>query len=100
MEIALSLRSFSYYTSSESVYIQGTVFKKIDIESDQKRDRHFEDVKPNTKISFKTPDCTPELLKLLLSERILKIRSKEVLKPIDSTRAVTFVADSISPCAI
>ena len=100
MEIALSLKNFSYYTSSESVYIQGTVYKKVDLELDQKIDRHFEDVKKNSKISIKSADCTPELINLLLSERIVKIRSTEIIKPIDSTRCVTYLADSITSCVI
>ena len=100
MEIALSLKSFSYYNSTESVFIQGTVYKKIDLELNKKVDRHFEDVKKNSKISLKSADCTPELLNLLLSERIVKIRSTEILKPIDSTRCVTYLADSITACEI
>ena len=100
MEIALSLKSFSYYNSTESVFIQGTVYKKIDLELNKKVDRHFEDVKKNSKISLKSADCTPDLLNLLLSERIVKVRSTEILKPIDSTRCVTYLADSITACEI
>ena len=100
MEIALSLKSFSYYTTSESVYIQGTVYKKTNLELNQKIDRHIEDVKKNSKISLKSTDCSPELINLLLSERIVKVRSTEIIKPIDSTRCVTYLADSITACEI
>ena len=100
MEVALSLRNFSYYTSTESVFIQGTVYKKTQLELNQKIDRHFEDVQINSKISFKASKSDPELIRLLLTERIVKIRSTEILKPIDSTRSVTYLAESIKQCAI
>ena len=37
MEVALTLRNFSFYTSSETIYLQGTVQVKKPIEGHQNR---------------------------------------------------------------
>ena len=100
MEVALSLRNFSYYASSETIYIHGTVFKKVELEQTKKIDRLFVDVTTNSKIGFQVSEFDQELINLLLTERILKVRSTEILRPIDSRYTATFVAESVQKCGI
>ena len=99
MEVALSLRNFSFYTSSETVYLRGTVFQKIDLEPVKEVERHFQNVKTNTAISLRLKTFDPEVVNLLLTHRILKIRSTEIL-PLDTQGRITFVADSVQKCGI
>ena len=100
MEIALTLRNFSFYTSSETIYIQGTVQVKKPIEGHQNRLAAFEGIKSGSKINLKYSCSDPETINLLVSERLLRIRSKEISLPEDPSRCITFIADSIEKCEI
>ena len=99
MEVALSLRNFSYYASSETIYLRGTVFQKVDLQPAKEIERHFQNVKNNSAISLRLKTFDSDVIKLLLSDRIFKIRSTEVL-PLDSSGRVTFIADSLEKCGI
>lgn len=101
MEVALSLRNFSYYTTSEQIYFQGTVFKIIQTQEKEENDcLHFRDIKIGSKLHFRYSSSDQSKLALLLKERIIKVETKEVLKPIDTSRCVTFIASDIKPCEI
>ena len=100
MEIALCIRNFSYYSTSETVYISGTVFKKLDFESQSPVDNQFNEVKKNSKINLKLASADPETIRILTSERIVKIRSEEILKPTEPSRCITFIAKSVKSCEL
>ena len=100
MEIALCIRNFSYYSTSETVYVTGTVFKKQDLEIESPVDPQFKEVKKNSKINLKLAGADPETIRILSSERIVKIRSEEVVKPTDPSRCITFIAKSVTSCEI
>ena len=105
MEVILTVRNFSYYTSSESAFIHGTVLVKKPIETDSKHSTAFETVEKGSKIGFKFPCSEDKLTKiaLLATESILKIKSKEIV-PAEPTRfnqfGITYIADEIVKCEI
>lgn len=100
MEVALALRNFSYYTSSETLYIQGTVQIKNSIEGQTKNCSTYAEIKKGSKINLKYLTADSEKINLLVSERLVKIRSTELSLPTEPTRCVTFIADSIEKCEI
>ena len=100
MEVALTLRNFSFYTSSETIYIQGTVQVKKPIEGHQNRLAAFDGIKSGSKINLKYSCSDQETINLLVSERLLRIRSKEISLPDDPSRCITFIAESIEKCEI
>ena len=100
MEIVLSLKKFSFYSSNETAYLVGTVFRKTELELPIPADKLFDGVTKNSQINLKYSCSDIEKLRLLFTERLLKIRSIEVNQATDPTRAHTFVANSISPCEL
>ena len=100
MEIALSIKSFSYYSTSETVYISGTVFKKIDLERPENLECYFREVRKNSKINLRVQFSKPEEILVLLAEKIVKVKSTEIIKPTEPTRCITFIAESVKPCEI
>ena len=105
MEVILTVRNFSYYASSESAFIHGTVLVKKPINTDSKHTIAFENVEKGSKIAFKLPCSEDKLNKigLLITESILKIKSKEIVSS-EPTRfnqfGITYIADEIVKCEI
>ena len=105
METVISLRNFSYYTSSETVFIHGTVLIKKPIEINSKYSKSFEDVEKGSKVSFKLfcDEKKEEKISLISTESILRVRSTEIHTP-ESTRfnqfGITYIAEEISKCEI
>lgn len=101
MEIVLSLKKFSFYSSNGIAYICGTVFRKTEITSPTPTDKILQELTQNSVINLKY-DCEfdPEKVKILVTERIVKIRCFEVLKPTDPNRSHTFVASSLQACEL
>lgn len=100
MEVVLQLRNFSFYTSSETVYIQGTVLSKKDRNPPKAKEHFFENIKPGSKINCKYPCSDPEKLNYLFTERLLRIHSQDVVIPDDPNRCVSFAIDKLEKCEI
>ena len=100
MEVVLSLGNFSYYTSSETFYIKGTVLIKKNIEGDTNQSPAFGEIKKGSKVNLRFRHSDHQKVSLLLTEKIIRVRSLEIVKPTDPSRGITFVAESIAKCEI
>lgn len=100
MEVVLSLKKFTFYSSTRVAYICGTVFQKTDLETPKTRDRLLEELAKNSLINLKFDCADPEKLKFLITDRIVKIKIFDVIKSTDPNRSHTFVADSLELCGL
>ena len=99
MEVVLQLRKYSFYTSSETTYIQETVLIKKEIPAPKKKEHYFHDIKKESKLNLKFECSDPEKLRILLTERVVKIRSQDIV-PLDQSKSITFIIEDILPCEI
>lgn len=100
MEIVLQLRNYSYYTSSETVYIQGTVLIKKELLPPVCKQHYFEGVKKGSKLNLKFACSDPEKVKILLTERVVKIISNDVFIPDDLNKSHSFIVNELQQCEI
>ena len=101
MEIVLSLRNFSFYTSSETAYLQGTVLIKKHLENSENLVAAFAEIQKGSKLNFRFR-CKdqPDVSEILFSEKIVKIKTSEIITPNDPSRCISFVAESVERCEI
>ena len=100
MEVALVLKSYSFYNSSEIVYIKGQVLIKKDLEAPANCEHFFEKIKPGSKINCQFAFSNPEEIRLLHTERIVKLKTQAVSIPEDPKYSVSFIAQEIIKCEI
>ena len=101
MNIVLALRNFSFYTGSETCYIQGKVFEiKKDPQNSKPNASRFADIRVGSTINLKYPCNDPAGLAILITDKIIRVRSAEFILPTDPNRGITFVAETIAKCEI
>ena len=100
MEIALQLRCYSFYTSSQTIYIQGTVLLKKKLTPPPTKEHYFENITTGSKLNLKYECSDPEKVKLLLTERVVRITSQDIFIPTDQSKGFSYIVQGLEKCEI
>ena len=101
MNIALKIKSWSFYLDSKFIYCNGVVLEKQIVDTNNKNYHLFQSIEVGDQISLKYASDTPNLVLDKFSNIVLvfSVTDSEVTRDKNSS-SVKFLFNSVEKCAI